>query len=125
MLDWLCLFNKKFLIRYNVFQNRYTFWGSSPHFYLEIFRLKMITNETDGTGDETVVGVFATEHGYQARVLPSGEARDAGDGPVYTRTFRELVLAIGFCNVLNQLSRNSVERIMKKKAPFTPEVSVS
>lgn len=124
MLDWLCLFNKKFLIRYNVFQNRYTFLGSSPHFYLEISRLKMITNEKDFTGDETVVGVFSTKRGYQARVLPSGEVKDAGGGPVYTRTFRDLVLAIGFCTVLNRLSKNSVDRIMKK-APFNPEVSGS
>jgi hypothetical protein len=124
LLAWLRLFNKKFLIRYNVFQNRYTFLGSSPHFYLEVFRFKMITNEKDFTGDKTVVGVFATERGYQARVLPSGEANYAGGGPVYTRSFRELVLAVGFCTVLNRLSKNSVERIMKK-APLTPEESVS
>lgn len=118
MLDWLCLFNKKFLIRYNVFQNRYTFFGCLPHFYLEIFWLKMTTNEKGFIGDETTVGVFATERGYQARVIPSGEAKDASGGPVYTRTFRELVLAIGFCTVLNRLSKNSVERIMKKKSPL-------
>ncbi len=74
----------------------------------------MTTNEKDFPCDETVVGVFATKHGYQARVLPSGKSKDADGGPVYTRKFLELVVAIGFCTVLNRLSKNSVERIMKK-----------
>jgi len=54
------------------------------------------------------VGIFRNEDSYTAKILPFDYEQ-----PVSTRSFTEMVLALGYCNVINQLSKESVERIMQ------------
>jgi len=58
------------------------------------------------------VGIFRNGKAYTAKILSSG----CGN-PVYTRSFSEMVLALGYCNMINQLSQKSVERIMQMAEP--------
>ena len=55
------------------------------------------------------VGIFKNENSYTAKIFPF----DYGTKPVFVRSFSEMVLAVGYCNVINQLSKKSVERIMQ------------
>jgi len=55
------------------------------------------------------VGIFRNENSYTAKILPF----ESGEQPVFIRSFPEMVLALGYCNVMNQLSKKSIERIMQ------------
>jgi hypothetical protein len=55
------------------------------------------------------VGIFKIENSYTAKILPF----DNVEHPVYIRSFPEMVLALGYCNVINKLSKKSVEKIMQ------------
>ena len=68
------------------------------------------------------VGIFQNGKSYTAKIFPFDYGgRDvacrvstrATEPPVFIRSFSEMVLAIGYCNVINQLSKESVERIMQ------------
>ena len=78
------------------------------------------------------VGIFRNGNSYTAEIIfgcdgNCGGGRDvarnvstachvstmANEQPVFVRSFSEMVLAIGYCNVINQLSNESVERIME------------
>ena len=67
------------------------------------------------------VGIFRNGNSYTAKILSFDYSRDAAchastrltEQPVYTRSFPEIVLALGYCNIINQLSQKSVERIMR------------
>ena len=59
------------------------------------------------------VGIFLVKNTYRARILSFDIGSNDTEQPIFTRTFSEIVLALGFCNVINQLSKKSVERIMQ------------
>jgi len=83
------------------------------------------------------VGIFRSGNTYTAKIIPfnhgcrdamhcvstaktDAEKTDAThcvstatEQPVFIRSFSEMVLALGYCNVMNQLSKKSVERIMQ------------
>ena len=58
------------------------------------------------------VGIFQNGKSYTAKIFPFDYIRTT-EPPVFIRSFSEMVLAIGYCNVINQLSKESVERIMQ------------
>ena len=70
------------------------------------------------------VGIFRNDNSYTAKILPVDfdlGRRDVArnlftmvtEQPVSIRSFPEMILALGYCNVINQLSKESVERIMQ------------
>jgi len=70
------------------------------------------------------VGIFQNGNSYTAKILPVDfdlGRRDVArniftmetEQPVSIRSFPEMILALGYCNVINQLSKESVERIMQ------------
>ena len=57
------------------------------------------------------VGIFRNGDSYAAKILPLDYCKT--EQPVFTRSFSEMVLALGYCNVINQISKKSVEQIMQ------------
>jgi len=53
------------------------------------------------------VGIFRNGNSYTAKILSFDNEQ-----PVFTRSFSEMILAIGYCNMVNQLSKESVERVI-------------
>ena len=73
------------------------------------------------------VGIFRNGNSYTAKIiLFNNGCRDVArnvstaatvEQPIFTRSFSEMVLALGYCNVMNKLSKKSVERIMQMSEP--------
>ena len=67
------------------------------------------------------VGIYKYKHSYEAKIL----GFDEEETPVYTRSFSDMVLALGYCNIINKLSNKSVKNIIKndiekqEKEPFS------
>jgi len=57
------------------------------------------------------VGIFRNGNSYTAKILSLDTMTT--EQPVFTRSFPEMVLALGYCNVINQISKKSVEKIMQ------------
>jgi hypothetical protein len=72
------------------------------------------------------VGIFKTKNAYRAEILPTipspmGEEGGGEEEVIYIRTFSEVVLAIGYRDVLNKLSKKSVEQLMTiNNEPHSP-----
>ena len=90
------------------------------------FRTKKKMNRIFRNNIENIsVGIFRDGKSYTAKILSSDCGRDAArhvstktiEHPVFIRSFSEMVLALGYCNIINQLSKKSVERIMQMADP--------
>jgi hypothetical protein len=57
------------------------------------------------------VGIFKTGNKYRAEILPVETREEV----IYTRSFSEMLFALGYCNVMNKLSKKSVERLITVK----------
>ena len=70
--------------------------------------------------DNITVGIYKYNRSYEAKILGCDEE----ETPVHTRSFSEMVLALGYCEVMNKLSNKSVKNIIKNdieqhvKEPF-------
>ncbi|MDR1652865.1 MAG: hypothetical protein LBS01_04335 [Prevotellaceae bacterium] len=53
------------------------------------------------------VGIFRQGETYKAEILGAQTEK-----PIFTRAFSEMILAFGFCSVVNQLSKQSIENII-------------
>jgi hypothetical protein len=58
----------------------------------------------------TTVGIFRSNNGYCVRLITD----DTTDNPIYRREFAEPILALGYCSVLNRLSKTSIDTIISK-----------
>ena len=59
--------------------------------------------------DNITVGIYKYNRSYEAKILGCDEE----ETPVYTRSFPEMVLALGYCKVMNELLNKSVKNIIK------------
>ena len=60
------------------------------------------------------VGIFRNGDSYTAKILPFDYDNAATEQAVAIRSFSEMALALGYCFVINQVSKASVEQIMKQ-----------
>ena len=56
-----------------------------------------------------MVGIYKHKRSYEARILGCDEE----ETPIYIRSFTDMVLALGYCSVINKLSNKSVKNIIK------------
>jgi hypothetical protein len=61
--------------------------------------------------DKVTVGIFKNGNNYQIRLLTA----ETTEKPLFKRDFAEPILALGYCRVLNKLSKKSIESIIKKQ----------
>ena len=67
--------------------------------------------------DKTTVGIFKTGRTYQIRIVPDMQIPEMATGNekqqlVHSRSFPELLEALGYYMVLNKLSKKSIERLV-------------
>jgi len=62
--------------------------------------------------EQVKVSIFKKNRDYQIYLILPGELTKYDEPPVYTRSFSELLIALGYCKVLKMLSRKSIERII-------------
>ncbi|MDR1654080.1 MAG: hypothetical protein LBS01_10645 [Prevotellaceae bacterium] len=72
--------------------------------------------------DSISVGIFRNETSYYAQILPFppspagspclDELGKNRGKVIYKRSFSEMPLALGFCHVINNVSKESVEKII-------------
>ena len=59
--------------------------------------------------DSITVGIYKNNRSYETKILGSDEE----ETPIYTRSFTDMVLALGYCEVMNKLSNKSVKNIIQ------------
>jgi hypothetical protein len=76
------------------------------------------------------VGIFKTKNTYRAEILsatPLSNWRGGGgeEEVIHIRTFSEMILALGYRDVMNKLSKKSIENIITTNKGACPLVAPS
>jgi len=76
---------------------------------------EMMQAHNDKTKEATVV-VYIEKNVYRIRFIPFGVSFESetspGMQPVYVRSFSELLIALGYYEILNKLSNESIKQII-------------
>ena len=70
--------------------------------------------------NETVVAILKDGSTYQARIIhpdiPGKTESNPNEQIVFTRSFPDMIDAIGYCTAINMLSNASIKRVIAKKS---------